>query len=120
MPGQEKIPSVMMAPVKVPAICRPKTVMSGGRAFFNPWIRMTLSFLIPRALRHRREAEAGKDHVDHNIAEAFGEIAHTHNRQKIHFNGKLKNQHECQPEDRHGHTYERDDHDNVIEDRILL
>ena len=61
-----------------------------------------------------------KDHVAHNIAEAFGEIAHTHNRQKIHFNGKLKNQHERQPEDRHGHTYERDDHDNVIEDRILL
>ena len=70
--------------------------------------------------RDRRKAEARKDHVAHNIAEAFGEIAHTHNRQKIHFNGKLKNQHECQPEDRHGHTYERDDHDNVIEDRILL
>ena len=36
--------------------------------------------------RDRRETEARKDHVAHNIAEAFGEIAHTHNRQKIHFN----------------------------------
>ena len=48
------------------------------------------------------------------------EIAHTHNRQKIHFNGKLEDQHKSQPEDWHGHADERDDHDNVIEDRILL
>ncbi len=30
-----------------------RTVISGGSAFFNPWIRMTFIFRMPRALRHR-------------------------------------------------------------------
>ena len=70
--------------------------------------------------RDRRETETRQDHVTHHIPDAFGDVAHAHDRQEIHFNGKLEDQHKSQPEDRHGHADERDDHDNVIEDRILL